>query len=135
MNWQEQVRAHFEGAQEHGGPGRRGRGRGAGRPGGWQNVDLPSADDAEAWFRGRLPNDWYSEVTVTLDREEITVVLSLAGEAGDRATAEGLDTTTAVIELRPLAADLASAQVTGFAPPAVAAATKATRTISGSTPM
>lgn len=40
----------------------------------------------------------------------------------DRATEEGLEVRTSVIELRPLAADLASAQVTGFAPPAVAAA-------------
>ncbi|RIX30660.1 CE1759 family FMN reductase [Amnibacterium setariae] len=40
----------------------------------------------------------------------------------DRAAASGLELTTAVIELRPLAAELASAQVTGFAPPAVAAA-------------
>jgi FMN reductase len=40
----------------------------------------------------------------------------------ERATAEGVEVTTSIIELRPLAAELASAQVTGFAPPAVAAA-------------
>jgi FMN reductase len=40
----------------------------------------------------------------------------------DRAAQAGLEATASVIELRPLAADLAAAQVTGFAPPAVAAA-------------
>lgn len=40
----------------------------------------------------------------------------------DRATEEGVEVTASVIELRPLAAELAAAQVTGFAPPAVAAA-------------
>jgi len=46
----------------------------------------------------------------------------IAARVLDRAAAAGLETTADVIELRPLAADLASAQVTGFAPPAVAAA-------------
>jgi FMN reductase len=40
----------------------------------------------------------------------------------ERAEEAGLDATASLIELRPLAADLASAQVTGFAPPPVAAA-------------
>jgi FMN reductase len=40
----------------------------------------------------------------------------------ERATEAGVEVTASVIELRPLAAELASAQVTGFAPPAVAAA-------------
>jgi len=79
--------------EERGGRGRRGPrggGRGFGRPGGWQNVDLPPADDAQAWFAGRLPADWFSDLTVRVDREEITVVGTLAGEpATDRATAEG----------------------------------------------
>ena len=76
---------------EGAGRGRRGpRGRGFGRPGGWQNVDSPPADDAPAWFQGRLPKDWFSDVTVTVDREEITVVGTLADDpAPDRATAEG----------------------------------------------
>jgi hypothetical protein len=71
--------------------GRRGpRGRGWGRPGGWQNVDLPPADDVQAWFEGRLPRDWFSGASVTVDREEITVVGILAEEASeDSATAEG----------------------------------------------
>ena len=73
------------------GRGRRGpRGRGFGRPGGWQNVDLPSAEDASAWFEGRLPADWFSTVSVRVDREEITVIGTLAEDpAPDRATAEG----------------------------------------------
>ena len=73
------------------GRGRRGpRGRGFGRPGGWQNVDLPPADDATAWFEGRLPGGWFSGVEVRVDREEITVVGTLADDpAPDRATAEG----------------------------------------------
>jgi hypothetical protein len=53
-------------------------------------VDLPPADDAQAWFEGRLPGDWFSQVTVTVDREEITVIGMLAEEPSeDTATAEG----------------------------------------------
>ena len=86
MNWHQ----HEEGDER--GRGRRGggRGRGFGRPGGWQNVDVPPADDAQAWFEGRLPDEWFTEVTVTVDREEITVVGALPDEAvEDSATAEG----------------------------------------------
>ena len=54
--------------------GPRGGGRWHGR-GGWQQADLPSADDAKAWFAGRLPNGWFiGEVEVSVDREEIVVV-------------------------------------------------------------
>lgn len=53
-------------------------------------MDLPPADDAQAWFEGRLPGDWFNQVTVTVDREEITVIGVLADEpAEDTATAEG----------------------------------------------
>ncbi|WP_299442055.1 hypothetical protein [uncultured Phycicoccus sp.] len=71
--------------------GGRGRGRGFGRPGGWQQGDLPPADDAQAWFAGRLPDGWFDEVEVTVDREEIVVVGALAGVAPDTeaAAAEG----------------------------------------------
>ncbi|MBB5956267.1 hypothetical protein FHS29_002853 [Saccharothrix tamanrassetensis] len=49
---------------------RRGWG-GHGRPQG----DQPPADDAAAWFTGRLPAGWFTEApTVTVDREEILVV-------------------------------------------------------------
>jgi hypothetical protein len=72
-----------------GGPGR-GRGRG-----GWQQADLPNADDASAWFAGRLPDGWFTESPlVVVDREEITVVGQLPpleGEFADdaeRAAAE-----------------------------------------------
>ena len=60
----------------HGGPVPRGRRGGHfGRPGGWQQADLPAADDAAAWFAGRLPDGWFvGAPTVTVDREEIIVV-------------------------------------------------------------
>ncbi len=62
----------------HGGRGGHG-GRGYGRPGGWQQADLPSADDAGAWFTGRLPGDWFTGApAVTVDREEIVVIGELA---------------------------------------------------------
>jgi hypothetical protein len=81
MNWE----------ASEGGRGRRGHGRhGFGRPGGWQNVDVPPADDAQAWFEGRLPSEWFTEVSVTVDREEITVIGALPDEAiEDAAQAEG----------------------------------------------
>ncbi len=70
-------------------PRGRGRGRGFGRPGGWQQVDLPPADDAAAWFAGRLPEGWFTDVDVIVDREEITVVGSLPDQASEGAEAEG----------------------------------------------
>lgn len=59
--------------------GRRRGGRGMGRPGGWQQANVPPADDAEAWFAGRLPEGWFATApTVRVDREEIVVVGELA---------------------------------------------------------
>lgn len=58
--------------------GRRRGPRGFGRPGGWQQSDLPPTDDATQWFTGRLPADWFSDVDVTVDREEIVVIGTLA---------------------------------------------------------
>jgi hypothetical protein len=56
-----------------------GRGRG-----GWQQADLPSADDAAAWFAGRLPDGWFTEPpTVSVDREEIIIVGELSPLEGD----------------------------------------------------
>ncbi len=79
-----------EGRGRRGPRGPRGGGRGFGRPGGWQNVDLPSAADAQAWFEGRLPGEWFTSVNVLVDREEITVIGVLADEtAEETATAEG----------------------------------------------
>lgn len=85
------------GPREHGGRGlggaRRGRG-GFGRPGGWQQADLPSADDAPAWFTGRLPGDWFTEApSISVDREEIHVVGTLA--APQAATSDSGETQSA----------------------------------------
>jgi hypothetical protein len=56
-----------------------GRGRG-----GWQQADLPSADDAAAWLAGRLPDGWFTEPpTVSVDREEIIIVGELPPLEGD----------------------------------------------------
>ena len=58
-------------------------GRGHGR-GGWQQADLPAADDAAAWFSGRLPEGWFvGSPTVTADREEIIVLGELVALEGD----------------------------------------------------
>jgi hypothetical protein len=73
--------------------GHHGRGRGFGRPGGWQQADLPPADDAPAWLAGRLPEGWFTgEPAITVDREEITVIGELsapevAADADDAARA------------------------------------------------
>ena len=67
-----------------GGPHRvRSGGRWHGR-GGWQQADLPPADDAKAWFAGRLPDGWFTgEVDVTVEREEIVVVGTLSALGDD----------------------------------------------------
>lgn len=74
--------------------GWRGQGGHGGR-GGWQQADLPPADDVAGWLAGRLPDGWFTGAPeVTVDREEITVVGELApldGEFADdaaRAAAE-----------------------------------------------
>ncbi|MFC7957556.1 hypothetical protein [Rhodococcoides kroppenstedtii] len=74
--------------------GRRGgprpRGERIGRPGGWQQKDVPDAGDAEQWFLGRLPDTWYDgAVTVEVDREEIVVVGELSVPDSTAATVEG----------------------------------------------
>jgi hypothetical protein len=76
--------------------GRRGgggprRGGPFGRPGGWQQGDLPDATDAAGWFAGRVPDDWFTgDLRVTVDRDEITVVGELgAPDSGEAAAAEG----------------------------------------------
>ena len=81
------------GGRRGGGPGG-GRGRGPfGRPGGWQQADLPLADDAAEWFAGRLPADWFTGAAqVTVDREEILVVGELPpvdGQGDSAAAADG----------------------------------------------
>lgn len=84
-------RGHGRGGPRRGGP--RG-GRGFGRPGGWQQADLPPADDAAAWFAGRLPSAWFvGAPEISVDREEIIVIGELPpieGEvAADAAAAAG----------------------------------------------
>jgi hypothetical protein len=75
-------RGRHGGEERHGsdGPSWSGRGsrRGFGRPGGWQQGDLPPADDAEAWFGERLPQDWFAAIEISVDREEILVIGTLA---------------------------------------------------------
>jgi hypothetical protein len=76
--------------------GRRGAGgprRGGpfGRPGGWQQGDLPDATDAVDWFNGRIPDEWFTgDLRVTVDRDEITVIGELPAPGnGEAAAAEG----------------------------------------------
>jgi hypothetical protein len=75
------------------GRGRRGEGRGpgrGGRRGGWQVADLPGAEDAQDWFGGRLPDGWFEDVEVSVDREEIVVIGTLPAQEGmSAAEAEG----------------------------------------------
>src|SRR4051794_14874569 len=67
--------------QGWGGPGF-GRGRGRGR-----GADAPPVEHGEVagWFAGRLPDGWFTgPVELTIDRDEITVVGTLAEpEAGE----------------------------------------------------
>jgi hypothetical protein len=71
----------------HGGHGGRG-GRGFRGAGGWQQADLPPADDAAAWLKGRLPDDWFvGDPQVSVDREEIVVLGELSPPEGDDAGA------------------------------------------------
>lgn len=66
------------------GRGWHGHGR-FGRGGGWQQADLPPAEDAPAWFAGRLPGDWFvGAPEVSVDREEIIVVGELPPLEGDQ---------------------------------------------------
>jgi len=85
---------------EHANPsgprGRRGAGgprRGGpfGRPGGWQQGDLPDATDAVDWFNGRIPDEWFTgDLRVTVDRDEITVIGELPSPgSGEAAALEG----------------------------------------------
>ena len=87
-------------SREHGTPsgprGHRGgggprRGGPFGRPGGWQQGDLPDASDAAPWFAGRIPDSWFTgDLRVTVDRDEMTVIGELpAPESGETAAAEG----------------------------------------------
>jgi len=93
MNSAEEERPGSEPETDEGfGRGRRGprRGgpRGFGRPGGWQQAELPPADDAADWFTGRLPSDWFvGAASVSVDREEIIVTGQLPPVDTDSAEA------------------------------------------------
>ena len=89
----EDKRTRGEGRGERGrrGGGRGGRrgGRGFGRPGGWQQADLPSTDDAAAWLTGRLPDGWFTgPPEISIDRDEIVVVGELSPPTDAPAEAE-----------------------------------------------
>jgi hypothetical protein len=61
----------------------RGHRGGRGFRGGWQQADLPPADDVPAWFAGRLPGDWFvGEPDISVDRDEIVVVGELPPPEG-----------------------------------------------------
>ena len=50
-------------------------GHGGGRGRGSQQSEPASADDAAAWFAGRLPDEWFTGAPeVTVDREEIVII-------------------------------------------------------------
>ncbi|HJP80609.1 MAG TPA: hypothetical protein VJ914_40430 [Pseudonocardiaceae bacterium] len=50
-------------------------GPGGGRGRGGQQPEPASADDAAAWFAGRLPDGWFTGAPeITVDREEIIVI-------------------------------------------------------------
>jgi hypothetical protein len=84
-----------EGHGHRGGGRGHGRGgRGFGRPGGWQQADLPPADDAAAWLTGRLPGEWFTGApTITVDREEIIVIGELEAPEIDKNTDSDADET------------------------------------------
>jgi len=94
-----------EGHRGHGprGGGPRGGGRGFGGRGGWQQADLPPADDAAAWLTARLPDDWFVGVpSVTVDREEIVVIGELAAPTAsdDTVSTDKQDTSPAAAQGR-----------------------------------
>ena len=62
----------------------KGMGRGRGWGGAQQNPEPLSAEEAAAWFAGRLPDGWFAAAPeVTVDREEILVVGTLPELAED----------------------------------------------------
>ncbi|PFG49421.1 hypothetical protein ATK36_4575 [Amycolatopsis sulphurea] len=51
-----------------------------------QQSEIPPADDAAAWFGGRLPEGWFTgDPEVTVDRDEIVVVGELPAPTGEYA--------------------------------------------------
>jgi hypothetical protein len=69
---------------------RQSRGRGAGDREESERREPPVSREAvAAWFAGRLPDEWFEDVTVEVDRDEILVVGTLTAPEGgaDAATA------------------------------------------------
>ncbi len=60
-------------------------------PAAGSRATCPAPTTPRSWFSGRLPEAWFEEVVVTADREEITVIGTLAGvdASTDAAEAEG----------------------------------------------
>lgn len=94
-----------EARRHRGGHGGGPRGRGLRGAGGWQQADLPPADDAAAWLVGRLPGDWFvDEPAISVDREEIVVIGELAKPEGtDEASGAEADSAAAQDRLRAAA--------------------------------
>ncbi|WP_378734799.1 hypothetical protein [Nocardia brasiliensis] len=66
------------------------RGRGFGRPGGWQQADLPDPADVPDWFAGRLPEDWFTgPPVIEIDRDEIVVIGELPIPQPEKTPVEG----------------------------------------------
>jgi hypothetical protein len=64
--------------------GRRGRGPGGGGP---REQAVPPADGLIGWFAGRLPDGWTSS-ELNVDRDEITIVISVEAPAADGTEAD-----------------------------------------------
>jgi hypothetical protein len=106
------------------------RGRSFGRPGGWQQADLPDAADAPEWFAARLPDDWFAgPPTVEVDREEIVVIgeLKLSAPVGAQPSDAEPDTAPDAepIDAQPVDAQpVDTEQPADAAPPRVSQATR-----------
>ena len=67
--------------------GRQGRGRDSDRDD-ERGAPAVSGEAVTAWFTGRLPDEWFEDVSVEVDRDEILVVGTLAApDAGNGADA------------------------------------------------
>ena len=54
-----------------------------------RRVDRIDPADIEDWFTARLPDEWFSAVTITSDRDEVVLVGTLADGDGDEAACVG----------------------------------------------
>ena len=50
-----------------------------------------TTDDATDWFRSQLPDSWFSEIRVLVDRDEIMVIGTLVDPDGDDRSDSGTD--------------------------------------------